>query len=217
MDTQSPDTIVKVPVSKTGTTVEVNVSAIPNDAFAIIVMEGLKVMLGKKMSKITVAKLEGADLEKAQVAALEVAKSNLSDIMADKVKQGRAGSAKNKGVPGAVMTEARRLAKAVVKDQIRAAGMKISHVEASAITAAANELIASDPSYVEQATAAIAARAAKPTTIDIKTLVSESPKLVAKADAKKAAAKKDGTLSAKQAGKVEPRKKGQTAPTATMG
>src|SRR5882762_2344156 len=121
--------ILKVPVSKTGTTLDVDVDAIPQDAFAIIVMEGLKVLLGKKMSKITVAKLEGADLAKAQEAALEVAKSNLSDIMADKVKSGRSGSAKNKGVPGAVMTEARRLAKAVVKDQIRAAGMKISHVE----------------------------------------------------------------------------------------
>lgn len=198
---------LKVPVSKTGTSLEVDVDLIPQDAFAIVVMEGLKVLLGKKMSKITVAKLEGADLEKAQQAALEVAKANLDDIMADKVKQGRA-AAKTKGVPGAVMTEARRLAKAVVKDQIRAANIKISTVKASDITAAANSLIDTDSSYIEEAKANLEKRAQVAPVLDIKALIVPDAKLVARAEAKKAAAKKDGTLSAKQAGKVQPRKKG---------
>ena len=71
---------------------------------------------------------------------------------------------------------------------------------------AANELIASDPSYVTQAKANIEARANIKPAIDIKTLVAESPKLVAAAEAKKAKAKADAPLSAKQAGKVAPRK-----------
>src|SRR5437879_6511596 len=199
--------ILKVPVSKAGASLDVDVDKIPQDAFAIVVMEGLKVLLAKKMSKITVAKLEGEDLAKAQAAALEVAKGNLSDIMEDKVKSGRSGSSKTKGVPGAVMTEARRLAKAVVKDQIRAAKIKISTVPASDITAAANELIASDDSYVIQAKANLEARATVKPTIDITKLIQPDPKLVAKAEAKKAEAKKNAPLSAKQAGKVAPRAK----------
>ena len=199
--------ILKVPVSKAGASLDVDVDKIPQDAFAIVVLEGLKVLLAKKMSKITVAKLEGEDLAKAQAAALEVAKGNLSDIMEDKVKSGRSGSSKTKGVPGAVMTEARRLAKAVVKDQIRAAKIKISTVPASDITAAANELIASDDSYVIQAKANLEARATVKPTIDITKLIQPDPKLVAKAEAKKAEAKKNAPLSAKQAGKVAPRAK----------
>ena len=199
--------VLKVPVSKAGATLDVDVDKIPQDAFAIVVLEGLKVLLAKKMSKITVAKLEGEDLAKAQAAALEVAKGNLSDIMEDKVKSGRSGSSKTKGVPGAVMTEARRLAKAVVKDQIRAAKIKISTVPASDITAAANELIASDDSYVIQAKANLEARATVKPTIDITKLIQPDPKLVAKAEAKKAEAKKNAPLSAKQAGKVAPRAK----------
>ena len=81
------------------------------------------------------------------------------------------------------MTEARRLAKEVVKNEIRAAGMKISFVEASVITKAANELIAADPSFIENAKANIEARSAVKSAINIANLVHESPKLVAKAEA----------------------------------
>lgn len=224
MDTQeAPKDVLMIPVSKTGTSLEVNLKEIPDDAYRTILIEGLKAILAKKMSKITVAKLEGEQLAAAQAAALEIAKSNLKDVYEDKVKSGR-GSAKSKGVPGVVMTEARRIAKAVVKDAIRAAGQKISHVEASVITAAANQLIADDPSYVEKAKANIEARsqvvpadkeAAQAMLVKLGG-VKESSKLVAKAAAKKAEANKDAPLSAKQAGKVAPRKKGDAAP-AQMG
>jgi hypothetical protein len=197
--------ILKIPVTKGGQTMDIDTDAIHADAYAAALQEGLKVLLNRKMSKVTVAKLEGDDLEKARSAAMEIAAKNFEDIMSGNIKAGR-GSSKTKGVPGVVMTEARRLAKAVVKDQIRAAGMKISHVEASEITKAANQLIADDPSYIEQAKANLDKRAEIKPVIDIKSLVSESPKLVAAAEAKKAKAKASGTLSAKQAGKVAPRK-----------
>lgn len=197
--------IVKVPVSKTGTTLDVDIDAIPANAFSIIVMEGLKAVLAKKMSKITVAKLEGEELAAAQAAALKIAEANLADVMADNIKSGR--SAKKSTVKGVVMTEARRLAKAVVKDQIRASGQKISHFKASEITEAANALIEADPSYITMAEANLAARESAPKpTIDITALIKPDAELVKKAEAKKAEGK--GQLSAKQAGKVAPRKGG---------
>jgi len=122
------------------------------------------------------------------------------------MRKGRAAAVSKDGtkVSGVVMTEARRLAKEVVKNEIRAAGMKISHVEASEITKAANEIIASDPSYIETAQANIEARTAKVVSVNIKSLVHESPKLVAAAAKRKAESAVQ--LSSKQAGKVAPRK-----------
>ena len=96
------------------------------------------------------------------------------------------------------------LAKEVVKNEIRAAGMKISHVEASEITKAANALIAADPAFIETATANIEARAAQKVNVDISSLIHESPKLVQAAEARKAASK--AVLSKTQAGKAAPRK-----------
>ena len=199
--------ILKIPVTKAGKSIEFNTDNLPEDVYhkvmESIVFEGLKVLLNKGMSKITTAKLEGKELEDAQEAAYVKGLENFENLMAGKVTKSRAASGASK-VPGVIMTEARRLAKEVVKNEIRAAGMKISHVEASEITKAANELIAADPSFIEQATANIESRAAKPVSVDITKLIHESPKLVAKTE--KAKAERKTQLSAKQAGKAAPRK-----------
>lgn len=198
--------ILQVPITKGNGTIAVDTDAIPAEMFSLAVMEGLKVLLNKKMSKVTgLTKMSGDELAKAHADAMKIAQSNFEDLMEGNLKSGRSAKSKS-GVPGAVMTEARRLAKAVVKDEIRKAGMKISHVEASEITKAANELIANDPSYIEQAKANLETRSKATPAIDIKALVSESPKLVAKANEKKAKEKANAPLSAKQAGKVAPRK-----------
>jgi hypothetical protein len=159
------------------------------------------------MSKVLTKDLEGEKLAEAQAAALKIAEENLSNLKAGKITKARGGAKDANGnkVAANVMTEARRLAKEVVKNEIRAAGMKISHVEASVITKAANELIAADPSFIENAKANIEARSAVKSAINIADLVHESPKLVAKAEAAKAERKTQ--LSAKQAGKAAPRKK----------
>jgi hypothetical protein len=138
---------------------------------------------------------------------MAIAEENLGKVLKGEVKKGRTAGASK--VSGVVMTEARRLAREVVKNEIRAAGMKVSHVEVSEITKAANELIAADPSFIETATANIEARSAKTVAINIANLVHESPKL--KAAAEKAKATKKATLSAKQAGKVAPRKTSASA------
>lgn len=208
-------TVLNIPIPKAGgRTIEVDTSTLPDEMYEAAMREGLKVLLTKGMSTITTAKLEGIELAKARDAAFRKAEENRDNLLAGKLKIGRGGAKNADGtkVPGVVMTEARRLAKEVVKNQLREANIKISHVEASEITKAANALLASDPSYIETAQKNIEERSQVKPKVDITTLVHVSPKLVAKAD--KAKAERKQTLSAKQAGKVAPRK-GQ-APSASL-
>ena len=197
---------LNVPITKAGSSLSIDTDALPEESFRAVVEAGLKALLNLGMSKILTKGLEGDQLSAAQAAALAKATENLENLKSGKVKRGRstAKDANGNKVSGPVMTEARRLAKEVVKNEIRAAGMKISHIEASVITKAANELIAADPSFITKATENLEARSQVKTTINISTLVHESPKLVAKAE--KAKAERKTQLSAKQAGKVAPRK-----------
>jgi hypothetical protein len=69
-------------------------------------------------------------------------------------------------------------------------------------------LIDSDPSILKTAEENLKQREATPIKIDIASLIKADPALVAKDEAKKAEAKANKPLSAKQAGKVAPRAKG---------
>ena len=204
---------MNIKVTKAGKSLEVNLQDLPDEAYQFVLQKGLEALLNARMSKVLTKDLEGEKLAEAQAAALKIAEENLANLQAGKITKARGGAKDANGnkVAANVMTEARRLAKEVVKNEIRAAGMKISHVEASVITKAANELIAADPSFIENAKANIEARSAVKSAINIADLVHESPKLVAKAEAAKAERKTQ--LSAKQAGKAAPRKK--KAPEAT--
>lgn len=218
--------ILRVPITKAGNRViEIDTddpeNGITDAMYIMLLEEGAKVLLNKGMSKIATKGLEGDELDKAKDAAYAKGLENFEALKAGKVRKGRAATttADGKKVPGVVLTEARRLAKEVIKDEIRATGGKVSHVEASVITKAANELIATDSSYIEQAAANIAARTAKVApeiTDDAKEAtkarlaalgIHESPKLKAAAD--KAKAERKTQLSAKQAGKAAPRKASQ--------
>jgi hypothetical protein len=220
--------VLNIPVVKAGgKTIAIDTDTDLDDRmFKLALEEGLKVLINAKMSKITAqSKLEGAELEASQAAALEIAEKNLAAIKSGEFKKGGRGtSASSTKIPREVMTEARRLAKEVIKNEIRAAGMKISHVEPRDITAAANNLLETDPSYIEQAKANIEARnTVAPVSTDDPTVVAaaksklaslglsgESPKLLAAAEERKAKSK--AVLSATQAGKAAPRKGAQ--PTA---
>jgi len=206
-------TELHIPITKAGNRkLSVDTAELPEEMYKLALEEGLKVLLNAKMSKITVKGLEGDALEAARNSAFEVAEKNLEAVKAGKVRKGRSAATAADGskISGPVMTEARRLAKEVVKNEIRAAGMKISHVAASDITKAANELIKLDPSYIETAKANLESRAAKPSGLDISSLIHESPKLVERA----AKAKAERTLSATQAGKVTKRKPAAAAANA---
>jgi hypothetical protein len=210
--------LVQVPIAKAGNRpIDIDIDELPDAMYRLCVAEGLKVLLNKRMSKVgSVTKLTGDDQAKAYDMAFKIAEENALQLMSGEIRVASAKSATK--VAAIVMTEARRLAKEVVKNTIRAAGMKVSHVEASQITAAANELIASDPSFIEQAEVAIESRKAKTSTdkAEAEALIAklggvvESPKLVAKAAKDKAERKTQ--LSAKQAGlpKAPKRKPEQT-------
>lgn len=202
--------ILNIPITKAGKSIPVDTNDFDENVYAEIFAAGLKVFLNARQSKVTVKDLEGEALAAAQAAALEIAEKNLTELRSGKVRKGRAASASK--IPGVVLTEARRLAKEVIKNEIRAAGFKVSHVEASEITKLANELIASDPSYIAQAEANIATRTAVVETDQAAAMaklnalggVKLSEKKIA-AD-EKAKAERKSQLSAKQAGKVAPRK-----------
>ena len=217
---------LNIPITKAGNKkIAVETNDLPENVYLMALEAGLKVLLNLGMSKITTKDLEGEALASAHAAAMTKAEDNLAKAYAGQTKVGRTASAAGDKVPGIVMTEARRLAKEVIKDEIKAAGMKVSHVEASAITAAANELLASaeGPSFIELAKANIAARTAKVSVagddaqkaaaakakLEALGGIAESPKLKAKAEKAKAESKearKSNPLSSTQAGKVAPRK-----------
>lgn len=200
-----------ITITKGKATIHVNLDQLPDGVYMKALEEGLKVLLNKGMSKITTKDLEGEELEKAKSAAMEKAASNLADLYAGKVS-GRTKKAKS-GVPGVVMTEARRIAKAIIKDQAKAAGIRVGAVPAKQWTEAANQYLESDqgPAIIAQAQKNLAEReAAKSTTgLDIKSLIHEDPKLLAKAKARNKVA--DGQQSAKQASMVKGKAKGGEA------
>jgi len=224
--------LIAVPIAKAGNkAIEVDPSQLSDEMYHLALVEGLKVILNKGISstKYPTKGLEGEELASQQIAVYAKAEENLQDLYAGKVRKGRASaatSADGKKIPGVVMTEARRLAKEVVKDEIRAAGMKVSHVEASEITKLANAMIAADPSFIEMARANIEARTAKvpqgDTPEDRKAAaqakllalggVAPSPKLQAAAEKRKAEGK--AVLSRVQSAKVAPRKPKAESPLA---
>ncbi len=167
-------------------------------------MLGLKAMSERAMSKIT--KEAYPDEAERKAAILAKATANQAEVYAGTAKV--TGRAKANKASGAVMTEAMRLARNLVKDAMKANKIKISHVKASEITATAKKLLDADPSILATAEENLKAREATPTKIDIKSLIHVDPALVAKDEAKKAKAKAEKPLSAKQAGKVAPRAKG---------
>ena len=139
-------TVYAVPITKAKKNLQVDSDGLSDDICAIIFAEGLKALLNKNMSKITVKDLDGEDLEAAKTAALAKGEENLENL-----KNGNLRKRKSSKESREVTTEARRLAREAVKAAFRDAGKKITGIKGSVITAAADELIAEDPSYTEKA------------------------------------------------------------------
>lgn len=205
--------IIRVPITKAGKGVfkEIDTDDL-NSMFETnpemmehLIAEGLKTVLNSRMSKLAApSKLEGKALEDNKVAALAKAEENLSDLASGKLKKS-ASSAKAAGVDRAVMTEAVRLAKNVVKDQCRAAKIPLATVPAKDITDLAKKMVEQDPQFIVEAQANIEARGKVEVALNIADLIHQDPKLVAKHEKEKADKKAERQLSAKQAGKTEKR------------
>lgn len=195
---------LQVPVVKSkGGFIAVDLDKIPEDVVKEIWMQGLKTLVNRGMTKITTTGLEGKELDKAKADAMAKASENLEAIYTSKI---RFTGGKKKQATGEIMTEARRLAKALVKDAMKRDGIKVSTVEAKEITRLANELLDDDPSIIESAKANVEARKQKTVSSSIMSTIKISDKLVKKAQEKKSqvqAAK--ATLSAAKVGQPKAR------------
>ena len=189
--------------------VDVDTAKLPDHVYREALMQGLKQIAERAMSKLTKTAIPDETQRRAAIKAK--AEENIQEMYDGTIKI--TGETKAKKASGAVVTEAMRLARDLVKDAMKAKKMKISHVKASEITSAAKALLEQDPSILATAEANLKAREATPMKIDIAKLVHTDPDLVRKDEAKKAKAKADKPLSAKQASKVAPRAKG-SKPTA---
>lgn len=200
-----------VPVTKAKTTVNIVIADIPQDVYIEALALGLKEIINRGMSKETKAAHKGDEAKLAE-ACLKIANKNVAKVYSSEIKF--AGKkAKAKGLDKAVVTEAMRLAKALVKDAFRAQGHKLSTIKASTITAYAKAYLDEDGGELyAQATANLEERAKNPIAAKIAGMSSklgpiEDPKLAAKAAAEKASK----PLSAKQAGKPKVRAKAKQA------
>lgn len=197
-----------VPVVKAGKgiTLDVDTSACSEVSYAEALALGMKVLMNRGMSKITAENYPNVEERKA--AALTQAQKNLQAINDGTIRV--AGGKAKAGVSGAVMTEARRLAKAIVKESIKENGEKVSHYTAAEITKAANQYIDENPEILVEAKENLDKRKTKKVSAGIMAGIKISDTLVKKAEAKKAASKAAGA-SAKQAGMVKTRTKGAQA------
>jgi len=200
----TPSTIVSIALKNGAGNIEVDTARLPDDVYREVLMQGLKVIAERNMSKLT--KEAYPDETQRKAAIHDKALANVEDMYAGKTKI--TGKVAVKKASGAVMTEAMRLARNLVKDAMKANKIKISTVKASEITKTAKLLLDQDPSILAQAEENLKQREATPVKIDIKSLIHVDPELVAKAEKKAAEAKASKPLSAKQAGKVAPRAKG---------
>src|SRR5271168_184799 len=153
--TPDPDKIISVPLKNGAGTVDVDARFLPDDVYREALLQGLKVIAERAMSKIT--KEAYPDEAERKGAIRAKAEANVEDMYAGKVKI--TGAVAVKKASGAVMTEAMRLARNLVKDAMKAEKIKISTVKASDITIAAKAFIEADPSIITTAEANLAARA----------------------------------------------------------
>jgi len=197
---------LKIPVVKAkGEFLELDVDALPIHVYRELLVQGAKVILNRGQTKITKAAYPNP--QELKDAAMEKARETLEAMYAGKVRI--MGGAKSDKVPREVMTLARQMAKAIVKQQIKDAGMRISLFEAKDITAAANGMLAATPELIDQARAELDKRnSLKVKGFDIGTL-KQSKSKEQELERKKA----EKVLAAAKAGQVATRGRPPGRPT----
>lgn len=193
---------INVAISKGKEILSFNPDDLSDAAYRHLLELGAKAYLNSRMSKITIAALKDEATVKSE--AMLRANENLEKLVDPDFKSPTKGAKASK-VTGAVKTEAMRLARNIIKDEIKRSGGKIAHYPTAEITAAAKELLEQNDSILETAKANVEARTAlavgegdKLSAITKK--IKTSDVLVKKAEAKRVKAKADKPLSAKQAG-----------------
>ena len=184
--------IILVPVVKAKAMMEVDTDRLDEQTYTEAAKLGLKQMLNRGQTKITAAEISDEEQRKAE--SWSKAEETLKDIYAGKV---RISGGKAKKATGKINTEAMRIARQLVKDAMKAQGIKVSLVKAKDISAAAAELLDADPEILKEAAANVKAREEKEKAISTKIDLS---KIQLDPNRVKAAADKKTKVSAKQAG-----------------
>jgi hypothetical protein len=210
---EAPVTIYHVPVVKAKTTIEVDLAKLPDPIYQEVVAQGLKVLVNGGMTKVTLEHATG-DTDEAKEASLRdeamtIAKARVEAMITGTLKLGRKAATTSSKGSGAEMTEARRLARIAVKDAMKAKHIRVTSFTASQITELANNAMAENPVFLEQARANLAARSSKGITVTLPTAFTDSAEKVKE----RKVVKKGGPISVAEAGKVAPRS-GKVAPRA---
>lgn len=197
--------ILKIPVPKAKAEIELDYldERLPSRYYIEAVKLGFKAIIngGTEMSKLT--KATHPKEEELRAAALAVANKRCAEMLAGTLKLGVQRGA-TKGEPHAVMIEARRLARDIVKGIMKEKKIRQAAVSASQITQWANEVIEAQPDLIEVARQNIANRDKVSSITLLKSEIKEDPKKVAELEAEKAERKLvQGPLSAIQAGKAK--------------
>lgn len=163
----TPDTVIAVPVVKSKGTVQVDVARIDEGYYRHALEAGLKVIVNAGASAVTPAKMpnESERLAKAQ----EIAEQRVADMYSGKLKlRGSSVGKAQSDTPAAVVTEARRIARDIIKAAMKKKGIKISGYKPSEITKLANDMLASAErdALIAQAEKNLAERGKLPVSID---------------------------------------------------
>jgi vacuolar-type H+-ATPase subunit E/Vma4 len=176
-------------------TVVIDTEVIPERLYLAALERGLKdfVKSGITKAKFDMTGLEGEALEAKQSKVQEKIKENVEKIYADKTIV-RGAPKKKSGVPKNVMTEAMHMARAHLKALMKKQRIPIAKIKASALTAAAQSYLETNPEILKKAYAIIEERESD--------VPGEMP-----AELAGILGEMDTTLSAKQAGMT--RKRGE--------
>lgn len=188
--------VFHIRVTKAKQDLDVDFRSLPPEVQHYIVEQGLSKLLNGATSKWTAA----SEPDEAKRAANSYAEAQKK---LDSLKAGKTGARASKSdakVSAQVLTEARRLAKAVIKAQIKANKEKISDYKPKVITEAANAYLSAHAELLDQAKANIAQaeKLAEAASVDVAG-IPKDPELIKKREAKNAAAKAE--TEAKNAGK----------------
>jgi hypothetical protein len=187
--------MLDIRISKANSTIQIDSDWFNPEVQARIFEEGLSKMLNAATAKLT-KELVPDDNDRAD-QALALVEKKLEGLREGRLTAKRATGAK---VPAAVMAEARRLAKNIIKASIKAAGRKISDFATKQVTEKANLYISEHPELLEQAAAAVTAAQMVTAGVEVDvTDLTPDAKLVAKREEKNAAKRKE--TEARQAAK----------------
>lgn len=190
-------TILSIPVAKAKGMIEVDTDKIPDRVFQYAVQLGLKALIARGFSKFKAEDFKNET--EARAEAMKIGQTNVEAIYGDKVRI--VGQKAGEKRASKELTEAIRLAKVTVKNQMKALNIRAKDVKAADITKAAKAMVDANPDHYFAAARESLARAEVETAsgIDLAKILgaTPAPKTERKAPAKKGTGGIPGAVATK--------------------